>query len=315
MSCAGGIPGMRSVHAGHHHYGWDNSLEPVLRVAPGEMIELAALDASGGRITADSTHADILTLDAEHANPVTGPVWVDGAAPGDALVVDVLEFALSGWGWTAIIPGFGLLAEDFTAPYLHLSGYDDRRVEFTPEIHLPTRPFAGTIGVAPAEPGRHSAIPPRTVGGNLDCRDIVAGSRLWLPVAVPGALFSLGDTHAAQGDGEVCGTAIETPLTVRLRIGLEKGANLRAPRLELPAAAAAAAPPSDQAVTFGIGPDLHAAARDAVRAMVDLLGRDYRLAPELAYCVCSVGAHLRISEVVNAPNWAVSAYLPRAVLR
>lgn len=314
MSPPGGMPGVRSVHGGHHHFGWDNSLAPVLRVAPGETVELAALEASGGRITPASRHADVLTLDAEHANPVTGPLWIEGAAPGDALVVDVLEFALSGWGWTAIIPGFGLLAEDFTAPCLHLSSYDDRRVEFTPEIHLPTRPFAGTLGVAPAEPGRHSAIPPRSVGGNLDCRDIVAGARLWLPVAVPGALFSLGDTHAAQGDGEVCGTAVETPLTVRLRFDLAKDARLRAPRLELPAAAAPP-PPSGQAVTFGIGADLHAAARDAVRAMIDLLGAEYRLCPELAYCVCSVAAHLRISELVNAPNWVVAAYLPRGIFR
>lgn len=304
---------IRTVHAANHHFGWDNSLEPVARIAPGDSVELAALEASGGRITPSSAHADVLELDAEFANPVTGPVWVQGAAPGDALVVELLEFSLSGWGWTAIIPGFGLLAEDFTEPYLHLSAYDARGVEFTPEIWLPTRPFAGTIGVAPAEAGRHSAIPPRAVGGNLDCRDIVAGARLWLPVAVPGALFSLGDTHAAQGDGEVCGTAIETPLTVRVRLDLVKHARLQAPRLELPAAAAAPPPPSDHVVTFGIGPDLHAAARDAVRAMIDLLGAEYRLTPELAYCVCSVAAHLRVSEVVNAPNWVVSAYLPRGV--
>jgi acetamidase/formamidase len=284
-----------------------------MRIEPGETVELAALEASGGRITRTSNNADVLLLEAAYANPVTGPIWVEGAQPGDALVVDLLEFALSGGGWTAIIPGFGLLAEDFGEPFLHLSAYDSQVVEFTPEIHLPTRPFTGTIGVAPAEAGHHSAIPPRAVGGNLDCRDIVAGARLWLPVAVPGALFSLGDTHAAQGDGEVCGTAIETPLTVRVRIDLIRDAKLRTPRLELPAAAAP--PPGSQAVTFGIGPDLHAAARDAVRDMIDLVGAEYGLAPELAYCLCSVAAHLHISEVVNAPNWVVAAYLPRAIFR
>lgn len=303
---------IRTLHSNCHHFGWDNSLEPALRIAPGETVELAAREASGGRITRSSTHADVLQLDAAHANPVTGPIWVDGAVPGDALVVDLLEFALSGWGWTAIIPGFGLLADDFSKPYLHLSAHDSRAVEFTPDIHLPTRPFVGTIGVAPAEAGHHSAIPPRAVGGNLDCRDVVAGARLWLPVEVPGALFSLGDTHAAQGDGEVCGTAIETPLTARVRINLVRDAKLRTPRLELPAAAPQ---PGDQVVTFGIGPDLHTAARDAVREMIDLIVAEYGLAPELAYCLCSVAAHLRISEVVNAPNWVVAAYLPRAVFR
>lgn len=309
----GGTMKIRTLHSACHHCGWDNSLEPAMRVVPGETVELAALEASGGRITRASGHADVLRLDAARANPVTGPIWVDGAQPGDALVVELQDFVLSGWGWTAIIPGFGLLAEDFGDAYLHVSSHDSRVIELTPEIHLPIRPFAGTIGVAPAEAGRHSAIPARAVGGNLDCRDMVAGARLLLPVAVPGALFSLGDTHAAQGDGEVCGTAIESPMTVRVRFDLVRDARLRAPRLELPAAAAP--PPGSQAVTFGIGPDLRAVARDAVREMIDLITAEYGLTPELAYCLCSVAAHLRISEVVNAPNWVVSAYLPRTVFR
>jgi acetamidase/formamidase len=304
---------MRSIH--DHHFGWDNGLAPVLRVAPGDRVEFAVLDASGGRIRRESTTEDVLTLDAEHANPVTGPVYVEGAEPGDTLVVDLLDFDLSGWGWTAVIPGFGLLADDFTEPFLHISEHDAQRVAFTPEVMLPTRPFTGTIGVAPAEPGRHGAIPPRSMGGNMDIADITHGARLYLPVQVPGALFSVGDTHAAQGDGEVCGTAVETPTRVRLGFDLRKGEHLPYPRIDLPGERARPADPAGYRITTGIGPDLMAAAQDAIRGMIDLLGKDYRLDPELAYCLCSVAVDLRLSELVNIPNWTVSAYLPRSIFR
>jgi formamidase len=137
---------------------------------------------------------------------------------------EVLDFELSGWGWTALIPGFGLLAEEFTESFLLITRYDSNAVELTPEIRIPTQPFPGTIGVSPAEPGWHAPIPRRAVGGNIDCRDLVRGSRLVLPVSVPGALCSVGDTHAALGDGEVCGTAVESPMTLRLKLDLVPGA-------------------------------------------------------------------------------------------
>ncbi len=302
-----------TIHSGHRHCGWDNSLSPVARVAPGDALELEVADASGGRIGPDSSAADLGALDPAYANPVTGPIAVDGAEPGDMLWVELLGLEPSGWGWTAIIPGFGLLADDFREPFLNVCRYDASVVEFAPGVRLATRPFPGTIGVAPAAPGRHAPIPPRRVGGNLDVRDLVAGSRLGLPVEVAGALLSVGDTHAAQGDGEVCGTAIETPMRVALRFELEKRALARQPRAELPAGAAAR-PGTAWSVTMGIGPDLHDAARDAVRQLVDLLATRHGLAPELAYCLCSVAADLRLSEVVNAPNWVVSAYLPLDVL-
>jgi formamidase len=243
-------------------------------------------------------------------NPVTGPVYVEGAEPGDSLVVEIGGFVGSGWGWTAIIPGFGLLANEFPAPYLHISTYDNQRVEFTAQIHLPSRPFPGTIGVAPAAAGPHSIIPPRNVGGNMDFRDLVRGARAHLPVEVPGALFSVGDTHAAQGDGEVCGTAIETPMAVQLRFEVQKRTGLERPQFELPKESVR---DEGHHVTCGIGPDLMGASRDAIRAMIDHLDHTYGLEPQLAYCLCSVAVHLRISEVVDAPNWMVSAYLPKAI--
>src|SRR5690606_25431736 len=152
--------GYRTIHHAHHHFGWDNALEPVLRVGPGEVLELETVDSSGGQLTEGATAADVARLDFGKVNPVTGPVFVDGAEPGDALVVEVLDLAESGWGWSGIIPGFGLLAEDFTEPWLNVSRYDAGQVEFLPGVRLPPRPFPGTIGVALAAPGLHSVVPP-----------------------------------------------------------------------------------------------------------------------------------------------------------
>ena len=304
---------VETIHAARHHFGWDNANRPVLTVAPGDEVAFEIADASGGQLHPSSTPEDVAGLDFARVNPVTGPVFVEGARPGDALVVDVLDVSPSGWGWTAIVPGFGLLAEDFPHPALHISEYGSGGVEWTSGIRLPFNPFPGTIGVAPAEPGLHSVVPPREVGGNMDIRDLTPGARLWLPVAVVGALFSVGDTHAVQGDGEVCGTAVESPMTLRLRFDVAKEARLRRPQF---APGRRNAPPEQgYHATTGIGPDLMQAAKDAVRDLIDYLGRTYGLAAAAAYMLCSVAADLRISEVVDAPNWVVSAYLPKGIFR
>ena len=303
----------KTIHRARHHFGWNNAFEPALRIAAGETLVFEVVDASGGQLSKTSTTKDVAALDFARVNPVTGPVYVEGAQPGDALVVDTIDFEGSGWGWTAIIPGFGLLAEDFPAPFLHISSYGAGGVEFAPGIRLPVRPFPGTIGVAPAETGLHSVVPPREVGGNMDIRDLTRGSTLRLPVRVPGALFSVGDTHAAQGDGEVCGTAVESPMVVTLKFTVQKRANLRRPQFTVPSAPTRAVDERGYHVTTGIAPDLMQAARDAVRDAIDYLGIEYRLNPDLAYTVCSVAADLRISEVVDVPNWVVSAYLPKAI--
>ncbi|BAS26385.1 acetamidase/formamidase family protein [Limnochorda pilosa] len=309
------MSGYRTIHGDRVHFGWDNSLAPALTVAPGEEVEFEVVDASGGQLSQGSGTEDVGRLDFGRVNPVTGPVYVEGAEPGDSLVVEILGLEGSGWGWSAIIPGFGLLAEDFPDPFLHISHYEGNHVDVTPEVRLPLRPFPGTIGAAPAEPGLHPVVPPREVGGNMDIRDLVAGTRLYLPVRVPGALFSVGDTHAAQGDGEVCGTAVETAMRVRLRFGLERATAQRFPRFVLAGAPGPQVAEKGYQVTTGIGPDLMLAAKDAVRGMIDLLDREYHVEPPLAYVLCSVAADLKISEVVDAPNWVVSAYLPRAIFR
>ena len=307
------MSGFKTIHDHHHHIGWDNSIEPVMRVEPDSEIEIFTIDSSGGQLNAASTEADVAALDFGLVNPVTGPIYIEGAQPGDAVKIDILDLAEGNWGWTGIIPGFGLLADEFNEPFLNISHYDAKRVEFQPGIHLPTRPFPGTIGLALAEPGNHSVVPPRAQGGNLDVRDLTRGSTLYLPVAVPGGLLSIGDTHAAQGDGEVCGTAVETAMTVRVRVSLVKGAGFDNPRYELNAAAANEPMPKGIYATTGVAPDLMDATKDAIRAMIDHLGREYGLEPTMAYAICSVAVNLKISEVVDMPNWVVSAQLPRHI--
>lgn len=305
----------RTIH--EHHYGWDNSLAPAVRIAPGESLEFEVADASGGQLSQASTVADVGRLDFARINPVSGPVYIDGAEPGDILKVTVLSFAPSGWGWTANIPGFGLLAEEFMEPALHVWRYDSRTMApsaFGKWARVPLKPFAGTIGVAPVEPGCHSIVPPRRVGGNMDLRDIAAGSELHLPVEVAGALFSVGDTHAAQGDGEVCGTALESPMRVALRFDLLKQSPLAFPRLITPGPVTRHLDERGYRVTTGIGPDLMEAARAAVRSAIDWLTRDYGMPAMDAYQLCSVCGDLRISEIVDVPNWTVSFYFPRVVL-
>ena len=160
---------------------------------------------------------------------------------------------------------------------------------------------------------RNSVVPPRRMGGNLDIRDLAAGTTLYLPVEVAGALFSIGDTHAAQGDGEVCGTAIESPMEVELKLDLIKQEKLAFPRFTTPGPVTRHLDAKGYEVTTGVGPDLMAGARDAVSAMIDLLGAAHGLSAEDAYLLCSVCGDLRISEIVDMPNWVVSFYFPRVV--
>ncbi|MDX8453521.1 acetamidase/formamidase family protein [Mesorhizobium sp. VK9D] len=305
-----------TIHGRHHHFGWDNSFAPVERVAPGSTIEFQCLDSAGGQLKADSKVADVTKLDFATVNPVTGPIFVEGAEPGDALKVTIETFKPSGFGWTANIPGFGLLADDFKEPALNIWKYDAASLEpalFGKNARVPLKPFAGTIGNAPAEMGHHSVVPPRRVGGNLDIRDLAAGTTLYLPVEVAGALFSVGDTHAAQGDGEVCGTAIESPMDVVLKLDLVKDARLKTPRFTTPGPVTRHLDAKGYEVTTGIGPDLITGAKEAVSQMVDLLSASYKLDPVDAYMLVSVCGDLRISEIVDMPNWVVSFYFPRCV--
>jgi len=310
-----------TIHGAQHHFGWDNSISPAEVVAPGSTILFNCQDSSAGQLGPSSTVADVTALDFGKINPVSGPIYVDGAEPGDALKITLHDFAPrvqdgSAWGWTANIPGFGLLADQFTDPALTLWKYD--AVSMAPALwgehgKVALKPFTGTIGVVQAEPGLHSILPPRRTGGNLDIRDIAKGTVLYLPVEVAGALFSVGDTHAAQGDGEVCGTAIESPMDVTLTLDLVKGANLKMPRFTTAGPVTRHIDADGYEVTTGIGPDLMTGARQAVEQMVDLLCAQHGMTAVDAYMLVSTCGDLRISEIVDMPNWVVSFYFPRSV--
>ncbi len=293
------------------HTSWDRTLSPIAELMPGQELVVETVEASGGQLGPASGPEDVAKLDFGRVNPVTGPFTVASAQPGDAVTVDILEMSVGSWGWTACIPGFGLLAEDFTSPHLRISRIADGSAELVPGLEIPLAPMLGTVGVAPPEPGPHSMVPPRRWGGNMDIRHLGPGARLILPVGVDGALLSLGDAHAAMGDGEVAGTGVETDATVRIRVGLLPGAAPLTPVLETDARSHR----TGRAVaTTGIGPDLMQASRDAVRALVDLIVARSGLAPEDAYLLASVAADLKISEIVDAPNWVVTAHLPLALL-
>jgi acetamidase/formamidase len=305
-----------TIHGHQHHFGWDNSNVPAERVAPGSTILFHCHDSSAGQLGPSSTLQDVINLDFGKINPVSGPIYIDGAEPGDAVKVTIDSFKPSGFGWTANIPGFGLLADQFKDPALIVWKYDTESMApaaWGLSAAIPLKPFAGTIGNALAEPGLHSVVPPRRVGGNLDIRDLAAGTTLYLPVEVAGALFSVGDTHAAQGDGEVCGTAIESPMDVILTLDLVKGANLKTPRFTTPGPVTRHLDAKGYEATTGIGPDLMAASRDAVSNMIDLLCATRGISAVDAYMLCSTCGDLRISEIVDMPNWVVSFYFPRCV--
>lgn len=328
------------------HNRWHPEIEPVATVRPGDVVTLECRDGLDGQLTRESTHADCDAPDLGTAHPLTGPVFVEGAEPGDVLEVELLAYETPDFGVNCVIPGFGFLADLFTEGFLvpwELDGAHARSSEL-PGIAVPACPHAGVIGVAPSHglmaaqrereeriraaggpvaddvpeaaiPPQAAAglrtIPPRETGGNIDVRRLIAGSTLLLPVHVPGALLSLGDVHFAQGDGEVCGTGIEIEAAVTVRLGLR-----RAPRWapRFPAYLTPARPGRERFATTGISEDapmdLTAAARAALLAMIDWLEAEHGLSRPAAYCLCSACVDLHLSEVVDVPFPLVSALIP-----
>ncbi|HEY3764811.1 MAG TPA: acetamidase/formamidase family protein [Gaiellales bacterium] len=307
---------LHEVRPDAFNYVWDNSIPPELEVESGAEVELHVRDAGDEQIGKDSGVDAVTSLDFSHVNPVSGPVAVKGAKPGDVLAVEILELRPGDWGWTAIIPGFGLLADEFPDPWLRISAVDGerRRVRFGEGITLPFEPFPGTIGVAMPEPGEHSIVPPSNWGGNLDIKHLRVGTTLYLPVGVEGALFSVGDTHAAMGDGEVCGTAVETAMDIVVRLSVRRDFAIAAPQFSLPAGELGRTEADSYHVTTGVGPDLFEATRAATRAMIDHLGGHHGLGRQEAYALCSVACDLRVHEVVDQPNWVVGMFLPESIL-
>jgi formamidase len=344
------------------HNRWHEAIAPVIEVAPGEELEIETRDAFDGQITPATTAEDLRQCDLNRVHPLTGPVFVAGAAPGDLLEVEICDMRPADFGYTVQVPGFGFLRDAFPEPHIVKWRIKDGFAESAdlPGVRIPDGSFVGVIGVAPSKTLREiiqrreasllgrggmvlppeaqgavpaaapiasealRTIPPRENGGNLDIKQLSKGARLMLPVFVDGGLFSVGDAHFAQGDGEACGTAIEMAGAIRVRFTLHKGEaerrGIRFPRFArddyyYPPELAA---PKRFLATTGLSiredgtnesEDATLSARNALLAMIDLLvERGWNR--QQAYAICSVAVDLKLSELVDVPNMVVSAFLP-----
>jgi acetamidase/formamidase len=299
------------------HYKWDMTNPPAVEINSGDVVHCETEEVSGGQIRPGSPASVFASLDFNRLYPLAGPVFVRDAEPGDTLQIEIVSLSTLNWGWAGIIPGLGLLAEDFPAPYIRhfdlTNGFD---TTLRNDIRIPIAPFCGTMGVATDEPGPHDVLPPTKGAGNIDTRHLTAGSTLFLPVFVRGALFSAGDCHAAQGDGEVCVTGIESPMRFSLRFSVIKHGAMRPWRYHFRTPPGALQPRSDAKGYYAataLGPDLMTNAKNAIRELIAWLGRERGLDPQDAYVLCSLVADLKISQIVDQPNWGVSAYFPLSV--
>jgi acetamidase/formamidase len=293
------------------HSVWNRDLEPRLTVASGAVVHLECVDASGGQVRPGMTAEEFQAIDRTRIHALTGPIAVEGAQPGDVLQVDVLEVKHKGWAWSSVIPGLGFLEERFTQPHLFHWDLEDEFSRSLAPAMIPLRPFCGVMGVARAEAGGFRTRPPGPFGGNLDVRELSAGAKLYLPVLVEGALFSAGDAHAAQGDGEVCINGMECPADVSLRFTLHKHRALTGPLIE---AGARTGEDGPAWVVVDSGTDAFATAKAATSRMIDLLVDRWGFEEIHAYILCSVAMKLRLSQVVNRPMVTVSAAIAKSIL-
>src|ERR1700744_3116589 len=297
------------------HFTWDAGNEPRVVVDSGDTVVVWTRDVADNQITPDSDTSVIAGLDWDRVYPLNGRIGVAGAQPGDTLAVEILDIHTQGWGWTAVLPGIGLLPEDFPDAYLRV--FDITNGEFAymrEDVAITLTPFFGTMGVCPAGASATPVMPPGIFGGNMDVRQLVAGATLYLPVEVDQALFSCGDAHGCQGDGEGCVTGLEAPMFASLRFTVQKGRSIPGPQSRTPAPLTPRVDHAPFYGTTGVGGDLYVAAQDAVRAMVEHVATTTGLSPEDASLLASLVVDLKISEVVDAGEYIVSALLPEAVL-
>lgn len=302
-----------ALRANPTHSVWNRALKPRLRIEPGDEVQIECVDASGGQVLPGMTAAEFLKIDRSRIHALTGPIWIDGAMPGDVLEVEVLATRHSGWGWSSVIEGLGFLKERFRDPFLFHWQLDGESTSSLAPAVVPLRPFLGVMGVARADDGEFRTRPPGPFGGNMDVRELCAGSTLYLPVYNPGALFSCGDGHAAQGDGEVCINGIECPLDVTLRFNLHKRQPLSSPIVEASELVTRDSS-ADAWIVVETGTDLTATARAATNRMVDLLVSRWGFTPVHAYILCSVALRLRLSQVVNEPVYTVTGAIAKQIL-
>ncbi len=271
----------------------------AIRVDAGATILFETLDALNEQIHSDDDSAS--QVDLEHVNAATGPVYLNGARPGDTLVAEILDIQLADWGSALIIPGFGFLQQTLPGPYTKIFHQgSDGSYSFGPSVSIPAKPMIGTIGVAPTEP--ITTLSSGVHGGNLDTTDVRAGSKIYLPVLVEGALFGVGDVHAAMGDGEVCGTGIECGAVVTIRLDLLNGYTIARPRIETEA----------EWMCVASAEGLEQAIRLALTDTVAWLQADHALSAEEAYVLASLVGDVRIGQVVD-PMVTVRVAIPKSV--
>lgn len=290
------------------HKTWNRKEKPVLFIKAGDEVTITAPDASNGELTRESTTADVAQIDYRRLDPLAGPIYVEGAKPGDALEIEVLDLKILGWGWSAVLPDFGLLSDEIKDVYLKIWELDRDHIEFPNGARFKLRPMIGCIGVAPGTDGDYASITPTNAAGNIDIRYLGTGSKLYVPVFNDGALLSAADGHAIQGEGEISGTAIECPMEMTFRVNLIKNAGLDAPELVISDTF-----PAEEGyrIFTGIGPDLMGGAREAVKRSIPALARAQNVSELEAYSMLGLVGELRIHEIVDLPNWVVGCMLPR----
>jgi acetamidase/formamidase len=294
----------------HNHTRWNRDLPPALEIESGDAVEMELRDSSDGQVQPDWTTASLAQLDRNRIHALTGPIFIKGAQPGDSLEVIIESIEHQGWGWTSLIPGLGLLPERFPDFFLHIWKLDKASTTLGPAA-IPLRPFCGIMGVAPEEPGEHRTRPPGRFGGNLDVRQLSAGAKLYLPVCVEGGLFSAGDAHAAQGDGEVCINGIEMPANARFTFVLHRNHALAEPWAEVPPATRR---DTGSWVFIASRTEFWPAAKCVVEQAIDFITQRCGISPELAYILCSITLDLKISQCVNQPMITLSGHLPKSIL-
>ncbi|MGI9547778.1 MAG: acetamidase/formamidase family protein [Flavobacteriaceae bacterium] len=287
------------------HNKFSSAIPPAIRVPDGSVIEAFTHEATGGQFNLESTEEEMHNINMDKVHTITGPVYVEGAEPGDVLAVELLELEPGEWGWTALSPGFGFLPneEEISLFKTYKLNKEDQSVDFADGIRIPLKPFAGVMGVAPPTEEMLNTIPPRANGGNMDDPHLVKGVTVYFPVFVKGALFSIGDTHAVQGLGEVCGTAIECPMRIRYRLSIRKNFTISEPQYET----------DTYYATTGYGTSLDEAAQKATEYMVEHLVSTRNMSWEEAYMLCSLVADLKIAEVVDLPHLLVTMHLPKSI--
>lgn len=282
----------------------------VMKVSPGEMTKLETYDCFANVVKPSQDLAEVLRSGVRlFDNPVTGPIYIEGAKKGDTLVVDIVDIEVPDMGLTTVMPGFGAFEGWFTEspPLTKFSTIKNGKIHYKTdhgkEISFPIKPFIGTIGVAPPTESI-STITPHKHGGNMDVPDICVGNKLYLPVGVEGALFAAGDVHAAQGDGEICGTAVEIPAMLTLKFDIVKGKSIEWPRIES----------AEEIMTVASGKPLEDATRLAFRELIRWLNKDYGFSTYDAYMLLSLTAKARIAQIVD-PLYTVVAKLSKEYLK